>query len=221
MLTSSVESIGVVGGYQMKFDMRMRRFAIARRAGVLAATVSLIMAAFVVGVPTQAVGAGMQTPSLAPYFSQQRPDRDGDGLYDDDETGVYGTDPDNPDTDGDGSDDGQEVYDGTDPLSPNEPQPLIQCPFGQTAPYGQCPTTPEPSPQPLIQCPFGQTAPYGQCPTTPEPSPQPLIQCPFGQTAPYGQCPTTPEPSPQPLIQCPFGQTAPYGQCPTTAEPKP
>jgi hypothetical protein len=110
-------------------------------------------------------------PSLAPYFSQQRPDRDGDGLYDDDETGVYGTDPDNPDTDGDGSDDGQEVYDGTDPLSPNEPQPLIQCPFGQTAPYGQCPTTPEPSPQPLIQCPFGQTAPYGQCPTTAEPKP--------------------------------------------------
>jgi hypothetical protein len=109
---------------------------------------------------------------------------------------VYGTDPDNPDTDGDGSDDGQEVYDGTDPLSPNEPQPLIQCPFGQTAPYGQCPTTPEPSPQPLIQCPFGQTAPYGQCPTTPEPSPQPLIQCPFGQTAPYGQCPTTAEPKP-------------------------
>src|SRR5262245_11243630 len=49
----------------------------------------------------------------------QRPDRDGDGLYDDDETDVYGTDPDNPDSDGDGSDDGQEVYDGTDPLTPN------------------------------------------------------------------------------------------------------
>jgi hypothetical protein len=48
----------------------------------------------------------------------QRPDRDGDGLYDDDETDVYGTNPDNPDTDGDGIDDGQEVYDGTDPLTP-------------------------------------------------------------------------------------------------------
>jgi Bacterial TSP3 repeat len=48
----------------------------------------------------------------------QRPDRDGDGLYDDDETDVYGTDPDNPDTDGDGIDDGQEVFDGTDPRTP-------------------------------------------------------------------------------------------------------
>ena len=48
----------------------------------------------------------------------QRPDRDGDGLYDDDETDVYGTDPDNPDTDGDGIDDGQEVFDGTDPRAP-------------------------------------------------------------------------------------------------------
>ncbi len=50
----------------------------------------------------------------------ERPDRDGDGLYDDDETDVYGTDPDNPDTDGDGSDDGQEVFDGTDPNDAND-----------------------------------------------------------------------------------------------------
>lgn len=49
----------------------------------------------------------------------QRPDRDGDGLFDDDETDVYGTDPDNPDTDGDGDDDGLEVYNGTNPLTPN------------------------------------------------------------------------------------------------------
>lgn len=49
----------------------------------------------------------------------QRPDRDNDGLYDDDETDVYGTDPNNPDTDGDGIDDGQEVFDGTDPRVPN------------------------------------------------------------------------------------------------------
>jgi hypothetical protein len=48
-----------------------------------------------------------------------RSDRDGDGLFDSDETNVYGTDPDNPDTDGDGIDDGQEVFDGTDPLTPN------------------------------------------------------------------------------------------------------
>ena len=46
-------------------------------------------------------------------------DSDGDGLYDSDETNVYHTDPTNADTDGDGYDDGQEVYDGTDPLDPN------------------------------------------------------------------------------------------------------
>jgi hypothetical protein len=46
---------------------------------------------------------------------EQRPDRDGDGLFDDDETDVYGTDPDNPDTDNDDVDDGKEVWIGTDP----------------------------------------------------------------------------------------------------------
>lgn len=50
-------------------------------------------------------------------LARQRSDRDGDGLYDDDETDYYGTDPDDPDTDGDGDDDGLEVYNGTDPLS--------------------------------------------------------------------------------------------------------
>ncbi|MCO5216690.1 MAG: hypothetical protein M9950_11145 [Thermomicrobiales bacterium] len=41
-----------------------------------------------------------------------------DGLYDDDETDVYQTDPFLWDTDGDGVDDGQEVFDGTNPLDP-------------------------------------------------------------------------------------------------------
>ena len=53
-------------------------------------------------------------PDQAPG-EQQRPDRDADGLFDDDETDVYGTDPDDPDTDGDGRRDGLEVYEGTDP----------------------------------------------------------------------------------------------------------
>jgi hypothetical protein len=64
------------------------------------------------------LGAWLAQRRSVPVHAQ-RPDRDGDGLYDDDETDVYGTDPDNPDTDGDGSDDGQEVFDGTDPLTPN------------------------------------------------------------------------------------------------------
>jgi hypothetical protein len=46
----------------------------------------------------------------------QRSDRDGDGLFDDDEANVYGTNPDNPDTDDDGRPDGPEVAEGTDPL---------------------------------------------------------------------------------------------------------
>ncbi|MDQ3695362.1 MAG: thrombospondin type 3 repeat-containing protein [Chloroflexota bacterium] len=46
----------------------------------------------------------------------ERSDRDGDGLYDDDELNVYGTNPDLWDTDGDGANDGEEVYYGTNPL---------------------------------------------------------------------------------------------------------
>jgi uncharacterized protein YkwD len=45
-------------------------------------------------------------------------DRDGDGLLDDDETNFFGTNPDAFDTDGDGVGDGDEVFNGTDPLDP-------------------------------------------------------------------------------------------------------
>jgi hypothetical protein len=43
-------------------------------------------------------------------------DTDGDNLVDDDEVNVYGTSPDNSDTDEDGRPDGPEVAEGTDPL---------------------------------------------------------------------------------------------------------
>jgi hypothetical protein len=49
----------------------------------------------------------------------QNPDTDGDGLSDGDEVHVYHTDPLNPDTDGDGISDGLEVKTGSDPLNPN------------------------------------------------------------------------------------------------------
>ena len=44
-------------------------------------------------------------------------DSDGDGLTNDEETNNYGTDPYNPDSDGDGVSDGQELNSGTDPLT--------------------------------------------------------------------------------------------------------
>jgi hypothetical protein len=56
--------------------------------------------------------------SQAGTDEETRPDSDGDGLFDDDERDVYGTNADRPDTDFDGRDDGQEVYDGTNPRVP-------------------------------------------------------------------------------------------------------
>ena len=51
---------------------------------------------------------------------------DGDGLSDDDEINIYGTDPFNPDTDGDGAGDGVEVNAGYDPLDSGDCPPWIR-----------------------------------------------------------------------------------------------
>jgi Bacterial TSP3 repeat len=56
---------------------------------------------------------------------QQRPDRDGDGMFDDDEINGHNicgcvTDPDKSDTDGDDVNDGAEDDNGTNPLDPND-----------------------------------------------------------------------------------------------------
>lgn len=56
------------------------------------------------------------------------PDTDGDGLFDGEEVKVYHTDPLNPDTDGDGFKDGAEVKAGYDPKGPGK---LIRIPAGQ------------------------------------------------------------------------------------------
>jgi hypothetical protein len=48
-------------------------------------------------------------------------DFDGDGITDDDEIDIYGTDPDKADTDGDGVSDGEEIRFGTDPAYPDTP----------------------------------------------------------------------------------------------------
>jgi len=55
-------------------------------------------------------------------------DDDNDGLSDTDEINLYTTDPSNPDSDGDGYTDGEEIRGGTDPLDPESiplPQSLI------------------------------------------------------------------------------------------------
>ena len=53
--------------------------------------------------------APAQNPSPSPSFSSSGPDTDGDGIPDDLEIHVFGTDPKNRDTDGDGLPDGEEV----------------------------------------------------------------------------------------------------------------
>ena len=61
--------------------------------------------------------AGLLSPRLV--RAAQRSDRDQDGLFDVDEDNIYGTNPDDPDSDDDGLGDGEEVYLGTDPTAPN------------------------------------------------------------------------------------------------------
>lgn len=55
-------------------------------------------------------------PAPAPTAPPAPVDSDGDGLPDNDETGIYGTDPANADSDLDGVFDGAEIAAGTDPL---------------------------------------------------------------------------------------------------------
>ncbi len=72
--------------------------------------------AYEVGIGTDPrVPEATEAPPPVEPPAEERPDGDEDGLFDDDELGVYFTDPTAWDTDGDGSSDGEEVYYGTDP----------------------------------------------------------------------------------------------------------
>ena len=76
-------------------------------------------------------GTNMKDPNSKPGKQGPDPgqggraDRDGDGMFDDDEINGHNnagaaTDPDNPDTDGDGVNDGAEDDNGTNPNNPND-----------------------------------------------------------------------------------------------------
>jgi hypothetical protein len=84
------------------------------------------------------VGALLTRRGIAPLGAAQRSDRDGDGLFDDDEVAVYGTNPDLFDTDRDGTGDGEEIYNRdnglggpSDPLTPAGGGGGTACPAGQ------------------------------------------------------------------------------------------
>ena len=85
-------------------------------AGDCAATEMCIDGTCVARVDAGGVDAGADAPGEldAGTDTGPRPDRDMDGLPDEDEP-THGTDPDDPDTDGDGLTDGDEVMRGTDP----------------------------------------------------------------------------------------------------------
>lgn len=66
----------------------------------------------------------LQPENIVAFFIADNPDLDGDGVTNDDEVNIHGTDPNDPDTDDDGIDDGDEVAGGSDPLDPCDPNPL-------------------------------------------------------------------------------------------------
>ncbi len=92
------------------------------------------------------LAAGLLAQRGAAPARALQPDRDGDGLYDDDETDVYGTNPDVFDTDGDGTGDGEEIYNRdnglggpSDPLTPDGGAPApAGCAAGLTDCGGIC-----------------------------------------------------------------------------------
>lgn len=112
-----------------------RLIAAAARRPTRRATLRLLAGAM--------LGAWLAQRGGAPARAAQRLDSDQDGLFDDDETNVYGTLPDVSDTDGDGVGDGEEIYNRdnglggpSDPHTPDSGQ--TSCPAGLTDCGGSC-----------------------------------------------------------------------------------
>jgi hypothetical protein len=83
-------------------------------------------------------------------------DTDGDGLFDDDETDIYGTDPNNSDTDGDGMNDGDELAfwgDNWSDDSDNDGMVNLVDPDSDNDGYNDGTSPPPPPPPPPLQLP--------------------------------------------------------------------
>ena len=105
--------------YEDGFD-----FSVSAAAGVCLQVASPANPAVYIGASRELVSQPLDLNTLGPCAGVQ-PDTDGDGLGDDDEANIYGTDPLNPDTDGGGVNDGDEVANGTDPLNPVDDFPPV------------------------------------------------------------------------------------------------
>lgn len=95
--------------------------------GLAVVTVSIPFMA-TTDVALQAINAGLdkRSPVVQTTIWNGLEDADADGLNNGDELLVYGTDPLLPDTDTDGSSDGEEVAAGTDPTDPAN-RPAVSC----------------------------------------------------------------------------------------------
>lgn len=199
--------------------MSIRRFFATHRVAVAGAAVCTLLAVPVVAIP---VANGGWAPATT--FLQQATDSDGDGLFDDDETGVYGTDPFDADTDGDGVNDGGEVFYGTDPLvadatdgrTDSDDDGLYDT--DETGVYGTDPYNPDTDGDGVGD---GSEVENGT-----DPNADDVHVCEFDPDAVYGQCPTAPRPTgaPQPTGYMPTGYMptgyAPTGYAPTGLQPR-
>lgn len=108
-----------------------------------------------------ATGGNVKFSGTAASWEVCNRDRDGDGLQNCDERYAHGTNPDVPDTDGDGLSDGDEVARGSDPLDADADRDCYG--DGLEAGAGSDPTDPKSIPTPAgpVALPFAITGEHG------------------------------------------------------------